>query len=168
MLIQEQFITEMLQSCVKLASHEVSFRIVSNKHVRLNKCTPNFWIWLAISEKLLNRSESYFLHLNLRNMGVHILSFIETRQGPASLLHVFIQRNMVIKLIGCFEISKFAFITGVCCFRVTAHCLVLLRTSNWRRKGEVTRWEWSRILGITCDGYRSEVDNNIAAIVGRG
>ena len=40
---------------------------------------PNFWLWLAISQELLNRSESYFYHLKLGYSGVHTACFIEIR-----------------------------------------------------------------------------------------
>ncbi len=38
---------------------------------------PDFWLWLAISQKLLNPSELYFQHLNVRYYRVHPVSFIE-------------------------------------------------------------------------------------------
>ena len=41
----------------------LTYHILSNKQARLNKSAPNFWFWLAISQKLLDLSESYFQHL---------------------------------------------------------------------------------------------------------
>ena len=41
----------------------------------------DFWLWLVLSQKLLNRSESNFQHLNLRYSVVHPTSLIEIKQS---------------------------------------------------------------------------------------
>ena len=55
----------------------LNYHILLNKRTCLNKQAPNFWIYLAISQKPLNRSESNFQHLLLRYSRVHAVSFIE-------------------------------------------------------------------------------------------
>ncbi len=47
------------------------YRISPNKCAGLNKHTPDFWLWLAISQKLFNWSESYFQHVKCRYLCVH-------------------------------------------------------------------------------------------------
>ena len=42
---------------------------------------PNFWLYLAISQKLLNQSWSNFQHLMSRYSGVGTANFIVIRQG---------------------------------------------------------------------------------------
>ncbi len=37
--------------------------VLPNKHACLNKRASDFWIWLAVSQKILNRSHSNFEHL---------------------------------------------------------------------------------------------------------
>ena len=46
-----------------------------------NKYTPDFLLYLAISQKLLNRSQSSFQHSMLRDARVHTVIFMEIRQG---------------------------------------------------------------------------------------
>ena len=58
-----------------------SYHISPNKYACLNKWTPDFWFWLAISQKLLNRSVSRLQHLKARFSSVGPASFIEIRQG---------------------------------------------------------------------------------------
>ena len=58
-------------------------QILPNKYACLNKCAPplNFWLYLAISQKRLNRFWSTFQHLTLKYSGVHTIDFIEIQQG---------------------------------------------------------------------------------------
>ena len=57
------------------------YRILPNKCACLNKRAPNFWFYLATSQKLLKRSESNFEHTMLRYSRLHTSNFIEIRQG---------------------------------------------------------------------------------------
>ena len=56
------------------------YGILPNKCAFLNKRAPDFWLWLDISQKLLNRSQSNFEYSLLRYPRVHIVNFIEIRQ----------------------------------------------------------------------------------------
>ncbi len=49
--------------------------------MRLLERTPDFWLWLAISQQLFNRSESSFQHLKLRYIQVDTTHITEIRQG---------------------------------------------------------------------------------------
>ncbi len=59
----------------------LNYHILPNKHACLNKRAPDLWLWLAISQTLLNPSESYCQHLNFGYAGVDIARFIEIREG---------------------------------------------------------------------------------------
>ena len=59
------------------------YRILPNKRTCLNKHAPEFWIYLAITQTLLNRSQSNFQHIMLGYSGAHKVNFIGIRQGSA-------------------------------------------------------------------------------------
>ena len=84
---------------VHISPREYSiYRILPSTCTCLNKRAPNFWIWLAISQKLINWSESSFKLLKLRHSRVHTASYwtwTRLRVFSASTPSMFIQRNMV-------------------------------------------------------------------------
>ena len=59
-----------LPSCfstyLKTLLQGMTYRILPNKRAYLNKRTPDFWLWLALSQTLLNWSESNFQHSHLK------------------------------------------------------------------------------------------------------
>ncbi len=59
----------------------VYYRILPNKRACLNKCAPDFLLYLTIPQKLLNQSFSNFQHSLLRYSGVDHGNFIEVRRG---------------------------------------------------------------------------------------
>ena len=59
----------------------ITYRILPNNGACLNECARDFWLQLAISQKLFNRSESYFQDMKSRYVGVQPATFIQIRQG---------------------------------------------------------------------------------------
>ena len=54
----------------------VHYRILPNKHACINKHVPDFWVRVAISQKLLSPSESCFQHSKLTYSGIPAASVI--------------------------------------------------------------------------------------------
>ena len=76
------------------------YRILLNKRACLNKCVPDFLLGLAVSQKLLIRSESSFQHLKLRFQGsiLQVSSISDKGKGSFSVSApgAFIRRNTVL------------------------------------------------------------------------
>ena len=69
--------------CDALVFHSTTYRTSPNKCACLNKhhLPPNFWVYLVISQKVINQSQSKSEHLMLRYSGAHAVNFIEIWQG---------------------------------------------------------------------------------------
>ncbi len=69
----------------------LNYCTLPNKCAHINKHTPDFWIFLAISRKLLNRSQSNLQHWTLRYSEVQTVSFLEIRQGSGFVFCLYTQ-----------------------------------------------------------------------------
>ena len=84
--------TKGIKNCLVHIVVQLIHCIVPKKHACLNKCTPNFWVSLAITQELLIWSWPTFYHIKSSYSNVCVANFIEIEQGHGLVFCLHAQR----------------------------------------------------------------------------